>query len=74
LSNPTVTGVVLQYDTFEQITHDINDARVYGGIHFRFDQETGAEQGRQVGTYVYWHILRRLHSERDYGEADRAVE
>jgi hypothetical protein len=74
LSNPTVTGVVLQYETFEQITHDINDARVYGGIHFRFDQETGAEQGRQVGAYVYWHILRRLHSERDYGEADRAVE
>ena len=74
LSNPAVAGVVLQYETFEQITHDINDARVYGGIHFRFDQDIGAEQGRRVGDYVYRHILRRANGERDYGEADRAVE
>ena len=74
LSNPAVAGVVLQYETFEQITHDINDARVYGGIHFRFDQETGAEQGRRVGAYVHRHILRRANGERDYGEADREVE
>jgi hypothetical protein len=73
LSNPTVTGVVLQYETFEQITHDINDARVYGGIHFRFDQDIGSEQGRQVGEYVYRHILRRAHGERDDEEAGRAV-
>jgi hypothetical protein len=74
LSNPAVAGVVLQYATFEQITNDINDARVYGGIHFRFDQETGAQQGRRVGAYVHRHILRRADGERDYGEADRDVE
>jgi hypothetical protein len=71
LSNPPVVGVILQYDTFEQITHDINDARVYGGIHFRFDQEAGSRQGRQVGAYVYHYILRRVDGEQDYGEADR---
>jgi len=74
LSNPAVAGVILQYETFEQITDDINDARVYGGIHFRFDQETGGEQGRQVGAYVYRHILQRADGERDHGESDRAVE
>jgi hypothetical protein len=74
LSNPAVAGVILQYETFEQITHDINDARVYGGIHFRFDQETGGEQGRQVGAYVHQHILRRANGERDPGEADPAVD
>jgi hypothetical protein len=73
LSNPAVVGVVLQYENFEQITHDINDARVYGGIHFRFDQDIGSEQGRQVGEYVYRHILRRASGERDDGEAGRAV-
>ena len=31
---------------FNEITDDISDARVYGGIHFRFDQEAGAELGR----------------------------
>ena len=65
LSNAAVAGVILQYDSFEEITHDINDARVYGGIHFRFDQETGAEQGRKVGAYVYQHILRPAHGEGD---------
>ena len=74
LSNPAVAGVILQYETFDQITHDINDARVYGGIHFRFDQETGSEQGRRVGAYVHQHILRRANGKRDDGEMDPAVE
>jgi hypothetical protein len=34
---------------------------VYGGIHFRFDQEAGAKLGRQVGAYVYRNTLRRSH-------------
>jgi hypothetical protein len=61
LSNPAVAGVVLQYSTFRQITTDIDDARVYGGIHFRFDQEAGAKIGRQVGAYVHRNTLRRRH-------------
>jgi hypothetical protein len=32
-------------------------ARADGGIHFRFDQEAGAEQGRRLGAYVYRHNL-----------------
>jgi hypothetical protein len=59
LSNPAVAGVVLQYGSFRQITRDVDDARVYGGIHFRFDQEAGAKSGQQVGAYVYRHALRR---------------
>ena len=61
LSNPAVAGVVLQYSNFQQITRDIDDARVYGGIHFRFDQEAAAKLGRQVGAYVHRHTLRRRH-------------
>jgi hypothetical protein len=58
LSNPAVPGVVLQYGAFRQITNDIDDARVYGGIHFRFDQEAGAKLGRQVGAYTFRNTLR----------------
>ncbi len=61
LSNPAVANVVLQYGAFRQITNDIDDARVYGGIHFRFDQEAGAKLGRQVGAHVHRHTLRRRH-------------
>jgi len=34
VSNPAVPDIVLQYTTFEQITDDISDARVYGGYIF----------------------------------------
>jgi hypothetical protein len=59
VSTPAVPGVALEYATLRDITADIDDARVYGGIHFRFDQEGGAELGRRVGSYVYEHGLGR---------------
>lgn len=59
LASAAVPGVVLTYSSFEQITKDIDDARVYGGIHFRFDQTAGARQGRQVGDYLLRNVLRR---------------
>jgi len=52
-------GIALRYQTLREITDDIADARIYGGIHFRFDQDEGAEQGRRVGEYIYRHYLGR---------------
>jgi hypothetical protein len=60
LSNPGLPGVVLHYRRLKDITADIDDARVYGGIHFRFDQEGGARLGRGVGAAVHAHNLRRV--------------
>ena len=70
LNSPLVPGVELQYDDFEEITHDIADARVYGGIHFRYDMEEGGEQGRRVGKYVFRHVLRPAHTEGGAEDAD----
>jgi PAP2 superfamily len=67
LSNPAVPGIVLHYGSFRQITDDISDARVYGGIHFRTDQDAGARLGRAVGRAVYKINLRAVH---DYGLDD----
>jgi hypothetical protein len=58
LTHPAVPGVTLNYTSFRELTEDIDDARVYGGIHFRFDQEAGGRQGRRVGRYIYKHHLR----------------
>ena len=63
LSNPAVPTIVLQYTSFTQITADISDARVYGGIHFRTDQVAGAQLGRAVGAAVYRNNLRPAHDE-----------
>jgi hypothetical protein len=63
LTNPAVPSIVLRYTSFKEITDDISDARVYGGIHFRTDQEAGTGLGRAVGTSVYKNNLRRLHDD-----------
>ena len=63
LSNPTVPDIVLQYTTFRQITDDISDARVYGGIHFRTDQVAGERLGDAIGNAVYKDNLRRMHDD-----------
>jgi hypothetical protein len=63
LSNPAVPDIVLQYMTFKQITDDISDARVYGGIHFRTDQVAGERLGKAIGRTVYRNNLRRMHDD-----------
>ncbi|MGC2418574.1 MAG: vanadium-dependent haloperoxidase [Candidatus Acidiferrales bacterium] len=65
LSNPAVPNIVLQYTTFKQITDDISDARVYGGIHFRTDQDAGARLGKATGKAVYKKNLRPMHDDDD---------
>ena len=66
LSHPGIPDVVLHYTNLKTITDDIDDARVFGGIHFRYDQEAGARQGRSVGSYVFSHNLNST----DEGESE----
>jgi PAP2 superfamily protein len=61
MTNTAVPDIVLQYTSFKQITDDISDARVYGGIHFRFDQVAGEHLGKAVGKAVYKGNLRPNH-------------
>jgi hypothetical protein len=56
-----VSGMSFSYDTFDQLCNDIDDARVYAGIHFRFDQDAGNRLGREVATYVHKNLLRPVH-------------
>ena len=63
LTNPAVPDIVLQYSSFNQITHDISDARVYGGIHFRTDQDAGEKLGKRIGRAVYRNNLRAAHED-----------
>jgi hypothetical protein len=58
-----VPNIVLQYTTFGQIDDDVDDARVYGGIHFRTDQDAGVRLGRAIGLEVYKHNLRPVHDD-----------
>ena len=53
-SHPSVPGVVLTYDDLLDIVKDVSDARVYGGIHFRTDQDAAEYQGKSI---AQWNIV-----------------
>ena len=63
LSNPALAGVTLQYTKLRHITDDIADARVYGGIHFRFEQDEAEVLGRRVARFVLKHNLRCVRAD-----------
>jgi hypothetical protein len=58
LAHPA-SAVTLSYTRLEQITDDVDDARVYGGIHFRFDQVAGGQLGRDIATAIYKANMQR---------------
>jgi hypothetical protein len=60
ITSAAFPALVYQYTNFNQILADIADARVFGGIHFRYDQVEGAVLGRAVGTAVYKDNLRKI--------------
>jgi len=65
MTNPALPSIVLRYTSFKQITDDISDARVYGGIHFRTDQTAGTRLGKAIAITVYKNNLRRKLDDRD---------
>jgi hypothetical protein len=54
------TTITKSYTELKQIGDDVDDARVYGGIHWRFDQDAGNLLGIAVATVVVKNNLRPL--------------
>jgi hypothetical protein len=59
-SDPSVPGVTLHYRNLKDIVRDVSDARVYGGIHFRYDQDAAEDMGKQVAKYNLRNSLRKI--------------
>jgi hypothetical protein len=59
--SPAVANLEFDYSTFNEVCDDVDDARVFGGIHYRFDQVAGNRLGREIATYVYKHNLRKAN-------------
>lgn len=51
-TSPDAPAVTHTYSTWQQITQENVDARVWGGIHFRSTDETGVAVGHQVASYA----------------------
>jgi hypothetical protein len=51
-------NAVRHYDTTEQLRTEIVNARLWGGIHYRFSTEAGVQLGRKVAQYGLNHAFK----------------
>ncbi len=59
-----VGGATRFYQSFTAMANEEERSRVYGGIHFTFDQVAGQAVGRNVGNYIFLNFMRPLRRER----------
>lgn len=52
-------GAIRSYAGFNAMANEQERARVYGGIHFTFDNVAGQSVGRNVANYVFHNTMRR---------------
>jgi hypothetical protein len=49
------------FQGFWEVAEEQNLSRIYGGIHYRFDQETGQQIGRSTAEYVSANFMAPRH-------------
>lgn len=60
-TSETLPGVSRCFGSFSQAADELDDARIFGGIHFRTSCNVGRAQGQQVAEYILANSLQRLH-------------
>jgi hypothetical protein len=50
---------VRTFNSFGQAAEEAGVSRIYGGIHFNFDNTEGAELGSSIGSYVVKNALKK---------------
>jgi len=44
------------YNRFSDMASDMVNVRIYHGVHFRFGDEAGREQGTKVAEWAFGHV------------------
>jgi hypothetical protein len=47
------------FDGFWEAAQEQSESRIFGGIHYRFDQEAGQDIGKATAEFVYSNFMRR---------------
>jgi membrane-associated phospholipid phosphatase len=62
-SSASLPGVTRNFTSFQQAAEEAATSRVYGGIHFAFDNADGLATGRAVGSWTMG-VFQRLNQDR----------
>ena len=57
-SSDAMPGVFRSFNSFSEAAEEAGQSRIYGGIHFDFDDKDGQQAGKQLANYVFSHFLR----------------
>lgn len=61
-------GVTRSFGSFDAAAAEAGQSRIYGGIHFQFDSQSGLASGHALGQFVYQQLLRPV-GEEDEGDS-----
>jgi len=50
-----VTGTTHSFNSFEDVVTEVDNARIYGGMHYRHSVKQGNRLGRLVTEYILRH-------------------
>lgn len=60
-ASPTAKGAVRRWTNVDDFVREVSDARIYGGLHFRFSTDAAAAMGRQIGDLAAARFLQLPH-------------
>ena len=60
--NSTITGTTHTFENFDDVVAEVDNARIFGGMHYRHSVKEGNRLGRRVAE----HILKRHFRRGDY--------
>jgi len=55
-----VTGTTHSFNSFEDVVTEVDNARIYGGMHYRHSVKQGNRLGRRVTEYVLTHHFKAI--------------
>ena len=58
MTSPTAPGVTRRWERIADYVTEVDNARVWGGIHYRNSTEVGERMGREIGKLVVSNALR----------------
>jgi hypothetical protein len=60
-SSPTANGATRRWKNTDDFVREVGDARVWGGLHYRFSVDTAAAMGRRIGELAAAKLLTPAH-------------
>lgn len=58
-TSDALPGVERSFDSLSEAAEEAGQSRIYGGIHWQYDNQIGLASGRSLGEHVFFHALTR---------------